>query len=75
MATFLFGWWFGFLVGIGCGSVAIVFAGARASAVKREAAELVDRMFQRVQYSEADSAYWRDQCDEVMEELELLKED
>jgi len=75
MATFLFGAVVGFLVGIGCGSVAIVFAGARASAGMREAAGLVDRMWQRVQYSEADSAYWRDQCDEVMEELELLKED
>lgn len=75
MLTFIFGAVVGFLFGIGCGSVAIVFAGARASAGMSEAAELVDQMFQRVQYSENDSAYWRNQCDEVMEELELLKED
>jgi len=75
MATFLFGAVVGFLIGIGCGSVAIVFAGARASAGMREAAELVDRMWQRVQYAEKDAAYWRNQCDEVMDELELLKEE
>ena len=75
MATFLFGAVVGFQIGIGCGSVAIIFVGARASAGKREAAGLVDRIWQRVQYAEKDAAYWRNQCDEVMEELELLKED
>ena len=75
MATFLFGAVVGFLVGIGCGSVAIVFVGARASAAMREATELVDRMWLRVQYDAKDAAYWRNQCDEVMDELELLKEE
>ena len=75
MATFLFGAVVGFLFGIGCGSVAIVFVGARASAAMREAAGLVDRLFQRVQYSEKDAAYWRNQCDEVLDELEILKEE
>ena len=75
MATFLFGAVVGFLFGIGCGSVAIVLVGARASAGRREAGELIDQMVQRMRYSEQDSAYWRDQCDEVMEELELLKEE